>query len=380
MRAAVLVALGLAACTANQTQTGDDAPACTGSETRCSGTTYEVCSDGAFVVQETCGGVCVVDVGCRQCDPAAGNACSGNDVVTCNADGTLGTTLETCGDGTRCDAGVCSTACTADGVDLVYVVDDMNRFLSFDPRLLPGDPFKLIGTLACPTNGATLQVPAGGITPYSMSVDRQGKAWVEYTTGQIFNVSLADASCTNTSYTPNSGGMALFGMGFVTDSASSMNEKLFLVGGGRSAEPMGALAYVDVMAGSYMPQQAGTITAASDYSPELTGTNEGKLYGFYPVLTGSPAYVQEIDKATGMPVGTKYDLGTAGLGGQIRAWAFAQWGNKFYVFVTLDENGTLNSSVRSIDKATGAYTIEQQMLPYYIVGAGVSTCAPSVVL
>ncbi len=379
MRFLVAIVL-LAACGAN---TGDDTVAeCTGSETRCTGTSYEVCSGGTFVTMENCNNVCLPDVGCRQCDPAAGNTCNGTtDVVSCTADGMFGAAVETCATGKACMAGTCQNACTADGVDLVYVVDEDNHFMSFDPRLLPNDPFKMIGTLNCPTNGATLQVPAGAITPFSMSVDRTGKAWVEYTTGQIFNVSLTTAACTDTMYAPNSANMALFGMGFVTDSATSMNEKLYIAGGGHSAEPGGKLMYVDVMANSYTPQGNGTLTAASDFSPELTGTNEGKLYGFYPVITSGPAYVQEMDKATGMPIGTKYNLGTTGLGNQIRDWAFAQWGNKFYIFITTEDgNGVRNSTVRSIDKATGAYTIEKQNLPYFIPGAGVSTCAPAVVL
>ena len=36
--------------------------------------------------------------------------------------------------------------------------------------------------------------------------------------------------------------------------------------------------------------------------------------------------------------------------------------------------------MRSVDKLTGEYKIELQNLPYYIPGAGVSTCAPSVIL
>jgi hypothetical protein len=370
----------LAACAPSQTN-GDDSSECSGSESRCAGSTYEVCDGGKFVTQETCTNACVADVGCRQCDPGAGNACNGNTVVSCGSDGMFGAAVETCAQGKMCMAGTCQNACTADGVDLVYVVDEDNRFMSFDPRLLPGDPFKMIGTLNCPTNGATLQIPAGTITPFSMSVDRTGKAWVEYTTGQVFNVALTNAACTATTYQPNSQNMALFGMGFVTDSAGAMTEKLFIVGGGRSAEPNGRLMYVDVMAGNYQPQGNASVSAASDFSPELTGTNEGKLYGFFPVITSGPSYVQEIDRTNGMPIGMKYNLGNAGLGNQIRSWAFAQWGNKFYIFVTTqDANGVRNSTVRSIDKATGAYAIELQNLPYYIPGAGVSTCAPSVIL
>ena len=377
MRMSIVVFL--AACSASQT--GDDGGECTGSATRCTGSTYEACVDGKFVAQENCTNACVPDVGCLQCDPNAGNTCNGNDVVSCGADGTFGPPVETCGTGKMCTAGACQNACTADGVDLVYVVDEANMFLSFDPRLLPGDPFKLIGTLNCGTNGSTLQLPAGPITPFSMSVDRMGRAWVEYTTGEIFNVSLTTAACTSTMYAPNSDSMALFGMGFVTDSANSNTEKLYIVGGGRSAEPNGRLRFVDVMAGNYAPQGTSTVSLASDFSPELTGTNEGKLFGFFPVITSGPSYVQEIDKTTGAGVGMKYDLGTTGLGNQIRAWAFAQWGNRFYIFVTTqDANGVRNSTVRSIDKMTGAYKIELQNLPYYIVGAGVSTCAPSVLL
>jgi hypothetical protein len=370
-----------AACSAKQTTGGDDAEECSGSATRCTGQTFERCEDGVFVTAETCASACVSGVGCLQCDPAVQQTCNGNDVVTCNADGSFGPPIESCAAGKACMAGTCQNSCTADGVDLVYVVDEENHFMSFDPRLLPADPFRMIGTLNCPTNGATLQLPAGAITPFSMSVDRTGKAWVEYTTGQIFNVSLTTAACTATAYTPNAGSMALFGMGFVSDSAGSMMEKLHIVGGGRSAEPMGRLRYVDVNAGNYTPQGTGMVTAASDYSPELTGTNEGRLYGFYPVLTSGPAYVQEIDKTTGAPICQKYNLGTTGLGNQIRDWAFAQWGNKFYIFITTqDSNGVRNSTVRSIDKASGAYKIELSNLPYYIPGAGVSTCAPSVIL
>jgi hypothetical protein len=308
---------------------------------------------------------------CRQCDPNAGNTCNGNDVVTCNPDGTFGMTVTTCGTGMACSGGMCTRACTADGVDLVYVVDEQNDFMSFDPRKLPGDPFTLIGTLNCPNNGTSIQNPPGAATPFSMSVDRDGVAWVLYTTGEIFNVSLTTAACTKANNTINASNMALFGMGFSTDTPGGMTEKLFLAGGGHGAEPNGKLAYDDT--------HGGNLTAPSDFSPELTGTNEAKLYGFYPVLA-TPAYVQEVDKASGAPLGMKWNLGTSGLGTSIRDWAFAQWGGTFWVFVTTQDNaGTQNSTVRSIDRTTGNYTVVIQNLPYNIDGAGVSTCAPVVV-
>jgi len=316
-----------------------------------------------------------------QCDPNVGLTCdTNNNVVECNPDGTFGAVQQMCGVGMMCTSGVCTNSCTADGVDLVYVVDEQNDFMSFDPRKLPASPFTMIGTLACPDNGTSIQQPPNGAMPFSMSVDRDGKAWVLYTTGELFEVSLQNAACTKANNTIKASNMALFGMGFVTDAAGGMTEKLFLAGGGTSAQPNGKLAYDDTHGGNLTPVVVGNLTAQSDYSPELTGTNEAKLYGFYPeVTTNKPAYVQEIDKTSGAPVGMTWNLGTSPLD-TVQDWAFAQWGGTFYVFVTtVDSSNVTHSSVRSINRATNAYKIELNDLPYKIDGAGVSTCAPVVV-
>ena len=378
MRHLLACVVFVAACGAENKGTGDDAggDACTGDGMRCTGMQHEQCIDGTWHVLETCQIACTEAMGCVACDPNAGAlSCSGNDVVTCNADGTLGPVQTSCPDGTMCQGGACKNSCTADGVDLVYVVDEANHFMSFDPRLLPGNPFTIIGTLSCPTTGSSIQVPAGAVMPFSMSVDRDGKAWVEYTSGEIFNVSLQTAACTASGYTARAGGMDLFGMGFVSDAAGSDQEKLFIAGGGRSAEPNGKLATVDTHAMMYTPAQVGMLTEPSDFSAELTGTGAAQLYGFFPVTSGGNAYVQEIDKTTGGPIGTKHDLGPLGT---VRDWAFAQWGNKFYVFTTVQSGSTLVSTVKSIDKATGMVTTEVDNSPYQVDGAGVSTCAPSV--
>lgn len=374
---AVVFVLGCAAHHGDNPPSPDaSGEACTGDGTRCSGLSHEQCIDGTWHPLETCQIACTDATGCVACDPnASGPTCSGQDVVTCNPDGTVGAVQMTCPDGTMCEAGACKNACTADGVDLVYVVDEANHFMSFDPRKLPADPFTIIGTLSCPTSGASIQVPQGAVMPFSMSVDRDGKAWVEYTTGEIFNVSLQTAACTASGYTARAGGMDLFGMGFVSDAAGSDQEKLYLAGGGRSAEPNGKLAIVDTHAMMYTPVQAGTLTETSDFSPELTGTGASQLYGFFPVTSGGNAYVQEIDKATGGPIGPKHDLGPLGT---VRDWAFAQWGNKFYVFTTVQAGAGLVSTVQSIDKATGMVKVEVANSQYQVDGAGVSTCAPSV--
>jgi hypothetical protein len=386
MRVVVLV-LALGACGSHVHNHGDDGGGpdaatgdpCTGSETRCAGTAYQTCVDGTFQTQQACTDLCSDTLGCIQCDPSGGNTCNGNSVVTCNPDGTFGTTVSTCGTGQMCNVGTCMNACTADGVDLVYVVDEQNDFMSFDPRKLPGDPFTLIGTLSCPTQGPSIQTGNATVMPFSMSVDRDGVAWVLYTSGELFKVSLQDASCTAAGNTVNAGGMALFGMGFVTDTSGGDTEKLYLAGGNNdpSASPK-KLAYDDTHGGNLTPVAAGTITATpAQFSPELTGTSEAKLYGFFPNLS-QVAYVQEINKADGTPVGNTLPLGSTGLGANINDWAFAQWGGTFYIFVTTSDSGggNRNSTVRTIDRATGQYQTILQNLPYYIDGAGVSTCAP----
>jgi hypothetical protein len=168
-------------------------------------------------------------------------------------------------------------------------------------------------------------------------------------------------------------------MGFVTDTSGGDTEKLYLAGGNNdpSASPK-KLAYDDTHGGNLTPVAAGTITATpAQFSPELTGTSEAKLYGFFPNLS-QVAYVQEINKADGTPVGNTLPLGSTGLGANINDWAFAQWGGTFYIFVTTSDSGggNRNSTVRTIDRATGQYQTILQNLPYYIDGAGVSTCAP----
>jgi hypothetical protein len=382
MRFALLstITLALFACSPSRGDGPDGAPGgpCTGDETRCVNNAYQVCDDGNFVTEETCPEACSVTLGgCAECDPASGNACSGDDVVTCNADGTFGTVLETCDAGSECQGGQCSRSCTADGVDLIYVVDETYRLLSFDPRLVgTGSEFQLIGQLSCPTTLPNVPGWAGvGVTPFSMAVDRTATAWVLYTSGEIFKVSTQNASCSPTGYLAQQANMLLFGMGFVTDTVGGETEHLFIGGGDPSATTNGRLGSVDPT--TYGLTILGNITATSELSPELTGTGAAELWGFFPGVTN--AFVQQIDKTSGAPMGGELRI-PGGLGNTVTAWAFAQWGGKMYIFVTTaDGLGAETNTVRTIDKATGDYDVVLPNIQYKIVGAGVSTCAPVVV-
>ena len=396
MRRAVALLFLVAACgPGNPTNhNGPDAgpnDGCSGSETRCFNNDFQTCTNGHFTVTQTCANACDATKGCVDCDPNAGNACMGNSVVACNADGSFGNVIQTCQNGEGCMAGMCSRVCTADGVDLIYVVDEANELLSFDPRQIPNGPsaaFKVIGTLACPAGASWPDWAAnapGPATPFSMGIDRNAVAWVLYTSGEIFNVSTKTAACSGaglgiTPYTKGQNGMELFGMGFVTDQAGGNTEKLYIGGGDVTATPGGKLRVVDPLS----PMTAtgnGTLPNDGELSPELTGTGAAEFFGFFPGV--SSAFVVQLDKNAGTEIGTKWNIPN-GLGGTVRAWAFAQWGGYFYIFVTTDPTGTgtnLVSTVRRINRATKQYEVVPGFdnIAYVIVGAGVSTCAPTVV-
>jgi hypothetical protein len=373
------LSLGLAGCGPSGSGDDDDGGPCTSGQTQCVGQQFQTCVDSSWETTENCAAICDPDSGCRTCTPGI-NACRGQDVVTCNPDGSFGTTVETCGDGTECSGGACQRACSADGVDLIYVADKNFQLLAFDPREIgPGrNPFRVIGPLNCAAGPSVPDWADPTATPFSMAVDRNAVAWVLYTSGEIFNVSTENAACSRSAFAPrqSAGGRTwdLFGMGFVTDTAGGDTEKLWLGGGNADAQILGDLGWISPP-GSFNIQRVGAMTTASEYSPELTGLGDATLWGFYPGL--SSAFVQQIDKTSGGPTGPQRTI-PGGLGGTVAAWAFAQWGGKFYLFVTTTDALGLseNSTVRTIDRTTGQYQLVAQNLPYTIVGAGVSTCAP----
>ena len=144
-----------------------------------------------------------------------------------------------------------------------------------------------------------------------MSVDREGNAWVLYSSGQIFKVPVVNPStCTNSGFSPGTSGYQLMGMGFVATSAGAQTEHLYIAGGraGR-ANASGNIGYIDPA--TLQVTTVGTFTAQT-YGPELTGTGDAKLYGYFPD-TGNTRVVQ-IDPATGAE-GQSWPLpGAHGLG------------------------------------------------------------------
>ena len=319
--------------------------------------------------------------GAATCETGAETVCQGDAVHTCNADGTVGDMIEACTGG--CWEGTCGggggggdgESCGTEGNDLIYVVDRNYRLLSFDPRALDagGEPFTLLGELDCPAGAPWPDWNGGGqATPFSMSVDREGQAWVLYTSGEIFKVSIEDASCTDSGFQRGQEGFQLFGMGYVSDAQGSDQETLYIAGGSAEQEDIGDLGRV--AAGSMAVAMVGGLPD-SEYPPELTGTGNGELFAYFPGIFES--WVARLAKSSA-DMEQSWDMQP--IGGEPRGWAFAHWGGRFYVFISSQAPFSgIRSQVKVLDPATGTDDVAISNSPYVVVGAGVSTCAPVVV-
>lgn len=343
-------------------------PECERGVQRCAGSELQICRAGRFRVKQACGTglVCDPSLGCVDCSPNLPTACSGDDIRSCDKSGRLGDIIQTCDPG-MCRGGSCANSCGRDA-DLIYLVDQEFRLLSFNPRDGKND-IKLIGNLSCPAGPSW---DGGLATPFSMSVDRDATAWVLYNSGEIFWVSPKDASCKPSGFMRGQAGFETFGMGFVSDAAGSESETLFITGGSHNTPGKGNVGSIN--------KKTLTVTAhgplpITDNGPELTGTGKGELYAYFP---GATSFIALFDKASATQL-AQWPLDP--LTGSVRAWAFAHWGGRFYIFVTtLDPmTGMNNSQVLLFSPSTGTATPILDHLPYIIVGAGVSTCAPIVI-
>jgi hypothetical protein len=248
----------------------------------------------------------------------------------------------------------------------IYIVDTGNALIRFKPDDLS---LTLIGTLNCPA-------PLGQ-TPFSMAVDRQATAWVLYANlllgiggGTLHKASTLDASCVSTTFAPSQLNMDVFGMGFVSNSPGSEDETLFVAGGPILSIALGSATLAILDTGTLTLQQVGTVPQW----PELTGTGLAELWGFFPEST--PPAVQMIDKGTGA-VSNTYSLPTLDTG-QTEAWAFAFWGGDFYLFLKTMMDASTN--IWKLETDDGSLILAVPDTGYTIVGAGVSTCAPTTII
>jgi hypothetical protein len=230
-----------------------------------------------------------------------------------------------------------------------------NDIWSFDP---PSKKFTKVATPDCP----------GGMTANSMAIDRDLVAWLNYLDGfgggGIYRFDLKTKKGCQSSGINVPSGYEQVGMGFSTDAVGSTSETLYI-----DAISGGGLAKVDMATKNVT--KLGTFAndpKLSGQSAELTGTGDARLFGYF--TTSPNVRVAELDK-TNANVLSDFELkGVA----PPSDWAFSFWGGDFYLYAS---NGG-NSNVVHYDPI--AKTVDAAYIPdtgMTIIGAGVSTCAPT---
>jgi hypothetical protein len=246
----------------------------------------------------------------------------------------------------------------SDSAKLVYLLDSNNSLWSFQPNQtdITKSTLTLLGSLSCATS----------MQPNAMAVDRTGVAWIEYvptdetdtTEDQLFKVDVTTMSCKPTSYATGAFGTR-YGMAFVADAPMSTAETLFVAKG----DAPFALGKLDTTSLTI------TTIGAPSGGPELTGTGDAHLWAFFPDPT--MPRVSELDKQNageGMSYPIPQAMGTED------GYAFAFWGGDFWVFLKKDTDAaTVLYHVRGSDGAVTTWPLAGR----WIIGAGVSTCAPT---
>jgi len=261
------------------------------------------------------------------------------------------------GDGGGSGSSSGGNGCSGQAADYVYVLSAENDLYSFAPNK---KLFTKIGPLGCTT----------ALSPNSMAVDRNATAYVNYvaaddSTGQIFEVSTTNASCTGPLLTLPTGWERI-GMGYSTNNAGSTAETLYVAGVGGGV----GLGLVDFGIKTVGP--IGPFSGSlKGQNAELTGTGDGRLYGFF---TTAPVEVAQITKTNGS---TQAPVPMTGVPVP-NDWAFSFWGGHFYLYTSAGQGTGGGSNVTDYDPVAGSVnTTFMTAIGFDIVGAGVSTCAPT---
>lgn len=267
----------------------------------------------------------------------------------------------------------------SDDAKLIYVVDQSNVLAQFNPMT---KTFHQLGTLMCPAGN--------GAQPFSMAVDRTAQAYVLYEDNKIYKVDTTQTGlpCTVTTWkSPTSPKLQEFGMGYSTDTVGGTTDTLFVAGGadlsGLGTPPsMSTLATIDTTA--MTATQVGSVKGW----PELTGNANAELWAFFPDVDGmTTPTVAQVDKTTGN-FATTYP--ETSLDGDPAAWAFGFYGGDYWVFLSItdDPTGLTPPPPSTVYQIAGPMSTSGtpgsvvSMTPagsLVIVGAGVSTCAPTTI-
>ena len=247
--------------------------------------------------------------------------------------------------------------CQDAGTTAIYLISSENQLVRFYP---PDLSVTTIGTIKCPTS----PMSSG---PSSMAVDRDGVAYVRFGGSELFRVSTRTASCKPTGFVLDPNRFSpYFGMGFSAN-AGDPGETFYVASDDVSTPgAKSALARIDPV--TFELSVIGPLSKPIG-DPELTGTSDARLFAFGQALPLS--HLAEIDKTT---AAVKSDVLINLTKNAFGSWAFAFWGGDFYFF-TSDEVST--SSIHRYTPGGSTTPPLIAKIALTIVGAGVSTCAPS---
>jgi hypothetical protein len=276
---------------------------------------------------------------------ASGSSLSGNSTAGVGSGFTTGS---------GASSGSGAPGCTQ-AAELVYVFSLANDIYSFDP---PNKTFTFIAKPDCPT---------GGMQPNSMAIDRSLVAWLNYI-GGIYTFDLTKKTGCKLAITPPAG-FAQIGMGFSTEAVGGTAETLYVAsisGNGLGRVDMSTMNIIPIGSYSNDPLLTGQ-------SAELTGTGDARLFGYF--TTFPYTRVAELDKTNANVLSNNELTGVA----PPQNWAFSFWGGEFYLYADPGSNTTGNSSVIRYNPTNGSVdTAYVADVGFEIIGAGVSTCAPTV--
>ena len=230
--------------------------------------------------------------------------------------------------------------------DLIYVIErDSNELYLFDPEALQ---FSRLGRIACGNNN----------TPGSMAVSRSGQAYVRFSDDRLYQVDLTDLACTPTGFTAPSN-FGSYGMGYATLDGETWKDELFIADKDRVGQ---------LDTSTWTLNQLGDMASQS----ELTGNGSGELWAFLPLE--SPPALARLDKNTGDELERIRLSGFPNLS-DIDTFAFANWDGTFWLFVRSYGMGS-STNVYEVGE-DGQVRERLEDVGFDVVGAGVSTCAPS---
>lgn len=238
----------------------------------------------------------------------------------------------------------------AEAAKRIYLVTEERTLYSFNPEVNGLAGYQKINQLGCQSSS----------TPQSMAVDRSGKAYVFYSSGELFAVDTSNAKCTPLSsyqHPVNCSLQCQLGMGFTADAPGSTGQRLYI------QSPDFGLGVVDTSTLKVDKKNVFNNVAA-----ELTGGIDAKLFRFEADTAELVEVTQDSWQTSAIH---KFNIS------DVVAWAFARYAGKFYMF-TASSGGLSTDPTKTTvyDPVTNQESTRDPDLGFTVVGAGQSTCVP----